>query len=236
LSKKKEVIRTDRKKEAEYEEFTLLSEPEANDLCERYISNYNLQSTKLMLDSLDTVNRLKEEVHNAVKKTDAGFDNASRMYLVTFIFGILLIIAAFISAIFNSNIPTVLFGSAGTVQLVAFFFKNPPLMLQQNRAQLAKLKAAYYGWFLNTENWVQLIYDLSVRGDKAKLKVDQMKTISDGIADSTQKFMSVFPTEYPPEDKQTQGSQANGATKKDNGQADGKGMKDKKDQSSENIT
>jgi hypothetical protein len=52
------------------------------------------------------------------------------------------------------------------------------------------------------------------------LKVDDMKTISDGIADSTQKFMSVFPTEYPPENKQTQGSQANSSTKKDGSSTD----------------
>ena len=78
------------------------------------------------------------------------------MYKITFAVGVILIGAAFVSAYATGgSIVTVLFGSAGTLNLVAFFLKDPPLNLQQNRAELAKLKAAYYGWFLDVENWVQ---------------------------------------------------------------------------------
>jgi hypothetical protein len=187
---------------------------------EQFIANYNAESTRRMLDSIGIVDGLKKSASLAVGEADKGFALASTMYLVTFIFGLSLIVAAFVSAYFNSTFATVLFGSAGTVQLVAFFLKNPPLMLQQNRAQLAKLKAAYYSWFLDTENWVQLIYDLSVNGPKTMLKVNDMKVISDSIADSTQKFMAVFPTG---QDQQAQPAKADSTTKKDGKQAEGAG-------------
>ncbi len=101
----------------------------------------------------------------------------------------------FYVGIFNRrSIQTILFGTAGTVDIVAFFLKDPPLLLQQNRADLAKLKAAYYGWFLDTENWIKLIYDLSI-DDKSCVKVADMKKASETIPDNTLKFMGACLTD-----------------------------------------
>jgi hypothetical protein len=159
------------------------------------IANYNSYSTYRMFNSYEILDRLKAGVGTAVEEADRGFRNASWMYKITFAVGIILIGAAFISAYATGgSIQTVLFGASGTLDIVAFFLKDPPLRLQQNRAELAKLKAAYYGWFLDTENWIQLIYELSIDG-KSNLSVADMKQASDTIAANTQKFMGVFPTD-----------------------------------------
>jgi hypothetical protein len=147
-----------------------------------------------MLNTYDILDKLKAGVGTAADDADNGFKIALWMYKITFAVGVILIGAAFVSAYATGgSVVTVLFGSAGTLNLVAFFLKDPPLNLQQNRAELAKLKAAYYGWFLDVENWVQLIYDLSADG-KSYLKIDDMKTASETMAANTQKFMGVFPT------------------------------------------
>lgn len=167
----------------------------ANKDLEKTIANYNSYSTYRMLNSYEILDRLKEGVGTAVEEADTGFRNAALMYKISFAVGIILIGAAFASAfVTGGSILTVLFGSAGTLDIVAFFLRDPPLRLQQNRAELAKLKAAYYGWFLDTENWIQLIYDLSKDG-KSYLKVADMKQASDTIAANTQLFMGVFPTD-----------------------------------------
>ena len=99
----------------------------ANKDLDQTIANYNSYSTDRMLNSYDILDKLKEGVGTAAVEADNGFRTALWMYKITFAVGVILIGAAFVSAYATGgSIVTVLFGSAGTLNLVAFFLKDPP--------------------------------------------------------------------------------------------------------------
>jgi hypothetical protein len=110
------------------------------------------------------------------------------MYWSIFILGVGLVLAAVpVAVLTKTELFSVLFGSVGVIDILAFFLKDPPQQLQKSRANLSKLQAAYYQWLVDAANWSVLLYTLSKSEDK--LGIDDMKKASDSYIASFSELM-----------------------------------------------
>lgn len=133
----------------------------------------------------------REGLSKTNEQTIRGFKQTMVMYNVSFYIGIALIITAVIFAFFvKSSLFTIVFGSIGTLDLLTFFIANPPIRLQESRAEQAKLNAAFYSWFLDLYNWNSFYVQYSQKGELIPL--DIMKQVSDSQIKNTRKLMEII--------------------------------------------
>ena len=137
-----------------------------------------------------TIDTFKEGLQKTIAQIDAGFRSTMRMYQIAFYLGIALVITAVVHAL--SGGPALIsaaFGTVGTLQLITFFFSNPPLYLQASRADLAQLQAAYFCWFTDLYNWNSFLMILGQRGD---VSFESIKQVSDAVLKSTARTLSLI--------------------------------------------
>lgn len=140
-----------------------------------------------MVKSVDLLEKLKKNIKIVSNDIIQGLTDTRIMYLLTFSLGIGLVLAALVFAVFtNTELFPLFFGSAGVLDLLAFFLKDPPQQLQKSRANFCKLQAAYYQWLIDAANWSVLLYTLS---KEDKLKINDMKEASDSYIASFNELM-----------------------------------------------
>lgn len=140
-----------------------------------------------MSHSIALLERLKKNIEKVSNEISVSFGDTRIMYWSIFLLGIALVIIAVPVALYTNNeLFSLLFGSAGVIDILAFFLKDPPQQLQKSRANLTKLQAAYYLWLLDTYNWSAVLYSQSQAGD---LDVKAMKEASDSYVESFTEVM-----------------------------------------------
>jgi hypothetical protein len=100
--------------------------------------------------------QLRNKVLVAIDEIDKGFRKAMLMYTIAFYFGLFLIVFSMIATLFEQDGEQnnlLFFGGAGMIDIVAFFVFKPTKDLQQSRANLAQLVAAFISWYVNIQNW-----------------------------------------------------------------------------------
>jgi hypothetical protein len=102
-------------------------------------------------DTLVVAKQMKDGLTKTLEQIDKAFRSTMLMYQVSFYLGVALVIVATVAAFALKNplLPAV-FGSLGTLDVLAFFLKNPQEKLQCSRADLAQLQAALYNWFMDS--------------------------------------------------------------------------------------
>ena len=94
--------------------------------------------------SVDLLEKLKENIIIVSNDINQGLTDTRMMYWSMFILGIGLVLAALLFALLTkTELFPRLFGSAGVLDLLAFFLKDPPQQLQKSRANFGNLQAAY---------------------------------------------------------------------------------------------
>jgi len=142
-------------------------------------------------ETLKVNSSYREGLSKTNEHTIRGFKQTMIMYNVSFYIGIALLITAVFFAFFiKSSLFTILFGSIGTLDLLTFFIANPPLRLQESRAEQAKLNAAFYSWFLDLYNWNSFYVQYSQKGEMINLEI--MKQVSDSQIKNTRKLMEII--------------------------------------------
>lgn len=140
-----------------------------------------------MSHSITLLDRLKKNIENVSNDISVSFGDTRIMYWSIFLLGVVLVIIAVPIALYtNKELFSLLFGSAGVIDILAFFLKDPPQQLQKSRTNLSKLQAAYYLWLLDTYNWSAVLYSQSGTGD---LDVKAMKEASDSYVESFTEIM-----------------------------------------------
>jgi hypothetical protein len=106
-----------------------------------------------MLDTMETANSFKASIRNTLQQINTGYKVVMGMYMLAFITGVGLVIAAIVMAITKQQqLLSIVFGSLGTLEILVFFFTKPPLQLQSSRIRHAQLEMAFYSWFVDVYN------------------------------------------------------------------------------------
>ena len=66
---------------------------------------------------------------------------------------------------------------------------KPPQSLQDSRANLCQLQAAYYNWFLDVYNWNSFLIYLQQVG---QLSLQNVKEVSETLLQNTAKMMELI--------------------------------------------
>jgi hypothetical protein len=142
-----------------------------------------------MTQLVDLLEKLKKNIEDVSDQIQNSFRDTRIMYWSIFILGIGLVLAAVpVAVLTKTELFSVLFGSVGVIDILAFFLKDPPQQLQKSRANLSKLQAAYYQWLVDATNWSVLLYNLSKSKDP-KMGIDDMKKASDSYIASFSELM-----------------------------------------------
>jgi hypothetical protein len=151
------------------------------------LNEINEQLLKEMEQSISLLRLLKANIKTVSTDIMEGFTDTRIMYWLLFILGIALVVIAVPVALYtNKDLFSLLFGSAGVIDILAFFLKDPPLQLQKSRANLTKLQAAYYQWLVDMYNWSAVLYTQSQAGH---LEIKDMKEASDSYIASFSAIM-----------------------------------------------
>ncbi|MDQ2752548.1 MAG: hypothetical protein M3R72_05940 [Bacteroidota bacterium] len=154
---------------------------------------------KLVLDNVvkqtnntaDVIASYQQSLAKTNRETVKGFSSTMLMYQVSFYAGIALLVTAVVCGfIFKSSLFSIVFGSIGTLDLLTFFIANPPLRLQESRAEHTKLNAAFYSWFVDLFNWNAYFLQYSQKGQEISFEI--MKQVSDSQIENTRKLMDII--------------------------------------------
>lgn len=112
--------------------------------------------------TMKLADRFKGSVKTSLDQIESGYRGAMWMYWLAFLTGVLLIITAVVFAFLKKeSLLSIVFGSLGTLDLLAFFIMKPPLELQNSRIGFARLEAAFMNWFVDLTNLNALYQPLS---------------------------------------------------------------------------
>lgn len=105
-------------------------------------------------EHFETLTSLRGGLRETIQQMLDGYQRTMLMYTVSFYMGIVLIVAAVIFAFLESEpLLPIVFAGLGTADIIGYFISNPPLKLQQSRADLAQLQAAYFIWYHEFRIW-----------------------------------------------------------------------------------
>jgi hypothetical protein len=108
---------------------------------------------KANLNILSLSNDMVFGIKSTLKQIDAAYRVTSRMYQVSFMLGIALIIMAIITGfIGKDSLLTSIFGALGLLDVLVFFLLKPQEKLQASRSSLAQVQAALYNWYIESMN------------------------------------------------------------------------------------
>ena len=105
---------------------------------------------------------LRNGINETIEQMLNGFRTTMTMYTISFYVGILLIIASVVFTFINPNsqngsLLAITFAGLGTAEIITYFISNPPLKLQNSRADLAQLQAAYFAWYQDLRFWSEYL-------------------------------------------------------------------------------
>ena len=151
-----------------------------------------LESKKISENRINEVNdSFRDGITEANKQTIRGFSYTMLMYQVAFYFGILMLLASLAFALItNRSLFPILFGSVGTLTILAFFITKPPQQLQESRSKQVQLNAAFYSWFIELYNWNSYYVQFGAKGEQVTL--EDMTTVSNLQIDHTERLMKLI--------------------------------------------
>ncbi len=152
------------------------------------------QTVKQMMDqqtkTFEMANKLKTGLLDVTKQIQSGFKSVMTMYNVAFYLGVLLIGLSAILAIWKGEaLLPIVFGGLGISDVIAYFITKPPQGLQNSRANLAQLQAAYYNWFIDVYNWNSFLLYLLKRN---QLTLQNIKEVSGTLLQNTGQMMKLI--------------------------------------------
>ncbi len=143
-----------------------------------------------LVETLSVASDMKTGLRRTVEQIDKAFRSTMLMYKVSFYMGAALIVVAVGFALItrDSFLPLV-FGGLGIADFIAFFVTKPPQDLQNSRASLAQLQAAFFNWFTDAFN--QNTY-MSLLQQRNQLDFPTMQKMSETLLDHTDKTMEML--------------------------------------------
>jgi hypothetical protein len=151
-------------------------------------------ATKLFEDqlkaTLDTASELKLGLVDVTKQIQSGYRYVMIMYNVAFYLGVALIISAIPFAIWRGeSLLPIVFGGLGMADVITYFITKPPQGLQNSRANLTQLQAAYFNWFIDNYNWNSFLIYLQFTN---QLTIDNVKKVSEVCLHNTAEMMKLI--------------------------------------------
>ena len=162
------------------EDLNLLEQDGEEDL-NKYWKSVNSLALAQLHESQKIVNELKCSMLATLRAARKGYSRAMWMYQVIFALGVFLIVAALAVGLFQGyNTLALLLTSAGTLNLLTFLVRDPPRLLQQNRAQLTKIMAAHFSWWTDSTSLNLWLYGgISDITSKPSVTLDDLLKISE---------------------------------------------------------
>jgi hypothetical protein len=100
----------------------------------------------------------KNLLRSTLNQLNLGYRLTLGMYVATFLLGVVLIlIGLYMAIVKQSSIFGLLFTGVGSLDILIFFFSDPPAKLEQSRNNLAMLIAPYYAWYYEVVNRHELL-------------------------------------------------------------------------------
>lgn len=101
---------------------------------------------KQIKTTLETADKFKSGLRDTIEQMQDGYSSVMNMYEMSFYLGIILIVSSlFLAILKGESLLPIVFGVLGIADVIAFFIVEPPQKLQDSRANLAQLQAAYFG-------------------------------------------------------------------------------------------
>ncbi len=153
----------------------------------------NYSDEQYLADQLRTTsqtgNSFKKALEDTLKQIDDAYRSTLLMYKLLFYTGLLIVLLAGIQGFMGTaSYITVIFGSFGVANTLAFFIANPIAELQRSRADLTQLQAAYFHWFVTIVNWNGLLLQ---NGKKGSVEFEELKKVSDETLLLTQRTIEL---------------------------------------------
>ena len=140
--------------------------------------------------TMKTADEFKKGLTDTIHQIESGYSSVMKMYKMSFYLGIILIVFSLILAIWKEeSLLPIVFGGLGIIDVIAYFITKPPQDLQNSRANLAQLQAAYFNWFIDVFNWNSFLGTLSQTG---QLSFKNVKDVSDTLLQNTDKTMEMM--------------------------------------------
>ena len=122
-------------------------------------------------ESIDMSKEMHARIIGTLKDIDNGFKKVMVMYMITFYVGIGLILVACVGSLLAAGREfTLLSGSIGVIDVVAFLIFKPAESLQQSRGTLAQLISAFLTWYSDSKNSMQ-IYKKEMRRESDSINL-----------------------------------------------------------------
>lgn len=160
---------------------------------DEYWKNVNTLALYQLHESQKIVDEMKCAMLATLRAARRGYATAMLMYELIFGLGVALIIAALgFGLVQGGSTLTILLTSAGTVNLLTFLVRDPPRLLQENRAQLTKLMAAHFSWWTdNTSLNLWLYGNVSDTKSRPRRTIDDMLKVSEAVTKNACAFMEI---------------------------------------------
>ena len=141
-------------------------------------------------ETMRVIKAMKDGLRKTIEQIDRAFTYTMWMYILSFVMGLALMVAAIWSAFYGKSLLTLVLGGFGTANTLTFFFTRPPERLQSSRASLAQLQIALLAWFTDFFNQNALmVQENSYQVKAGKLDKAPFAEISETIIDHTEKMM-----------------------------------------------
>jgi len=159
----------------------------------KVISQYSETSTLLlnqMKTTMETADKFKWALSDTIEQIEEAYKSVMRMYKISFYLGIILIIFSLFFAIFDkASLLPIIFSGMGVADIITFFIAKPPQNLQNSRANLAQLQAAFFNWFIDVYNWNSYLAYLTQIN---QINFENVKKVSETLLDNTNKTMELI--------------------------------------------
>lgn len=140
--------------------------------------------------TMETADKFKAGLRDTIEQIESGYSSVMTMYKVAFYLGIFLILFSLVLAIWRGeSLLPIVFGGLGIADVIAYFITKPPQDLQNSRANLAQLQAAYFNWFIDVYNWNSYLSHLNQTG---QINFKNVKEVSETLLQNTDKTMELM--------------------------------------------
>lgn len=136
-----------------------------------------------------TADHFKQGLERTLRQIDSGYRSTMVMYQVTFYLGVALVVVAAVQAASGkTSYLTLALGGVGMLDLLGFLIVQPAKNLQDSRATLTQLQAAYFTWFTDIYNWNSYL----IAADKTgSMDFATVKDVSEATLRTTEKVVAM---------------------------------------------
>jgi hypothetical protein len=137
--------------------------------------------------TLATANELKKGLVDVTKQIQSGYKHVMIMYNVAFYLGVILIAFSAVFAVWKGeSLLPIVFSGLGMADIITYFITKPPQGLQNSRANLTQLQAAYFNWFVDIINWNSFLLNTK------QVTQDIYQKVSDACLHNTSEMMKLI--------------------------------------------